>query len=93
MRACKVNNETQEHLLSECETLHQDDTTKVHLWDFRTDSTSTLKVVSKKWKHPRKTPSMIKVKSKNLVRKNTVTHSPVRAGRNENELVIASKSL
>ena len=48
MRACKVSNETQEHVLSECEALHQDDTTKVHLWDLRTDSTSTLKVVSKK---------------------------------------------
>ena len=48
---------------------------------------------AKKWKHPRKTPSMIKVKSKNLVRKNTVTHSPVRAGRNENKLVRANKSL
>ena len=48
MRACKVSNETQEHVLSECEALHQDDTTTAHIWDLRTDSTSTLKVVSKK---------------------------------------------
>ena len=47
MRACKVSNETQEYVLSECEALHYDDTTNVHLWDLRTDSTSTLKVVSK----------------------------------------------
>ena len=47
-RACKVRNETLENVLSECEALHQDDSTTAHIWDLRTDSTSTLKVVSKK---------------------------------------------
>ena len=47
-RACEKSNETQEHVLNECQSIHQDDSSKVKESELTSNDTETLKRVSKK---------------------------------------------
>ena len=47
-RACAKSAETQEHILSECQNIHQDDSSKVEETELTSDDTEALKRVSKK---------------------------------------------
>ena len=47
-RACAKSNETQEHVLSECQSIHQDDSSKVEETELTSDDTEALKRVSQK---------------------------------------------
>ena len=47
-RACKMTEETQDHILNECHILHQDKSTKVSLEDLKTEETEQLKKTSQR---------------------------------------------
>ena len=47
-RACAKSDETQEHVLSECQSIHQDDSSKVEETELTSDDTEALKRVSQK---------------------------------------------